>query len=357
MTFWNSIFCKSQVVLSAMKKVPSILEKNTLQHKKCLELRNLKDNYLNPYGYMPRKMQSKTSLKDEILKVMDNLEIKGGSTDAAIENDGSGVDNTSRTELFRLASLYNGPERNLVNFPRMVKSEDSPKTSYLSVFKEWFELFSKKTGFTEPFRVAPLCASAVCTTETKPAVAETNKSIIVAGFPKPNGLPQPNPFNGPERDLVNFPRMVRLEDPPKTRYLFVPEEWFEVFYEKTGVTGPYVLAAGITTFLLSKEIWVVDHEFPYVLATIGLFYVGWKKFGASLASSIDREIDEYEASCNSSRIGEIDSLRKTVEHQKIEVWRTEAQAQIIRAKRENVAIQLEAAYGGRLIPSFERTTR
>ncbi|XP_029347218.1 uncharacterized protein LOC115034422 [Acyrthosiphon pisum] len=97
---------------------------------------------------MPRKMQSKTSLKDEILKVMDNLEVKGGSTDAAIENDGSGVDNTSRTELFRLASLYNGPERNLVNFPRMVKSEDPSKTSYLSVLKESFELFYEKTGIT-----------------------------------------------------------------------------------------------------------------------------------------------------------------------------------------------------------------
>lgn len=57
--------------------------------------------------------------------------------------------------------------------------------------------------------------------------------------------------------------------------------------------GPYVFAAGITTYVLSKEIWVVEHEFPYVLATIGLFYVGWKKFGSSLAAYLDKEIDVF----------------------------------------------------------------
>lgn len=55
--------------------------------------------------------------------------------------------------------------------------------------------------------------------------------------------------------------------------------------------GPYVFTAGLTTYLLSKEIWVVEHEFPYVLATIGLFYIGWKKFGTSLATFLDKEVD------------------------------------------------------------------
>ncbi|XP_068215153.1 ATP synthase subunit b, mitochondrial [Palaemon carinicauda] len=151
-----------------------------------------------------------------------------------------------------------------------------------------------------------------------------------------------------ERDEVNFPRRVRPIEPGRVRLGFLPEEWFKFFYAKTGVTGPYMLGLGLGTFLFSKEIYVLEHEYYTGLTILFMVVYGVKKFGPGLAAYLDKEIDEIEGSWVNYRKGSIQSIKDTIEAEKKAQWEAEGQTVLFDAKRENVALQLEAAYRERL---------
>lgn len=146
-------------------------------------------------------------------------------------------------------------------------------------------------------------------------------------------------------------RPVRQE-PGKVRLGFVPEEWFQFFYKKTGVTGPYTFAFTLSTYLVSKEIYVLEHEYYSGLSLLIMWIVGIKKLGPKVAAYLDKEIDEYEAGWNKSREEEKQVLGEQIAEEEKAQWSLEGQNLLIQAKRENVALQLEANYRERLIAVY-----
>jgi F-type H+-transporting ATPase subunit b len=72
---------------------------------------------------------------------------------------------------------------------------------------------------------------------------------------------------------------------------------FQYFYPKTGVTGPYVFGAGMMTYFLSKEIYVMEHEYYSGLSILAMVVYATKKFGPGLAAYLDKEVDV--SSCES----------------------------------------------------------
>ncbi|XP_026739512.1 ATP synthase subunit b, mitochondrial [Trichoplusia ni] len=161
---------------------------------------------------------------------------------------------------------------------------------------------------------------------------------------------------GGARDEQNFPRPVRGE-PGKVRLGFLPEEWFQFFHSKTGVTGPYTFGVGLATYLCSKEIFVMEHEYYTGLSLALMVYIAAKKLGPPLAAYLDKEVDAIETEWNESRTDSIKSLENAVEAEKTAQWRAQGQELLIQAKKENVLLQLEAAYRERLMNAYTEVKR
>merc|ERR1711887_230471 len=155
----------------------------------------------------------------------------------------------------------------------------------------------------------------------------------------------------PERDLVNFPARVRPIDKPPVRLGIFPEEWFTAMYSKTGVTGPYMALFGVSTFLASKEYFVMEHDFYVVLTGVV------KSAGPDWTASINKELDEEEAALRSIRQNEIDQIKATVAAEEASQADTSAYVDIIAAKKEAVGLQLEAVYRARLQDAYTQVKK
>jgi F-type H+-transporting ATPase subunit b len=156
----------------------------------------------------------------------------------------------------------------------------------------------------------------------------------------------------PERDLVNFPRRTRPIDKPPVRLGFLPEEWFTFFHAKTGATGPYVFLATVGTYLVSKEIYVLEHEFYTGIAMFCVMAGFIKVAGPSITEAVNQEMDRSESRLKAIRQDEIDRCQAAISDEEKSQWMATSYETLIQAKKENVALQLEAAYRERLHEAY-----
>ncbi|XP_073820480.1 ATP synthase subunit b, mitochondrial-like [Musca autumnalis] len=140
----------------------------------------------------------------------------------------------------------------------------------------------------------------------------------------------------------NYPK--RPIDPEKVRYGFIPENWFQFFYDKTGVTGPYVFGLGLINYLISKEIYICEHEFYNGLSMALLCIAAVKKLGPIAAAYCDKEIEKIEENWKEMHKAELKALQNLIEHERQEQWRAEGSLLLMQMKKENIALQLEEAH-------------
>lgn len=186
---------------------------------------------------------------------------------------------------------------------------------------------------------------------------QTSRALIAFGSrATSSSTPSTQPATTDEKQTSLYARPIRQE-PGKVRLGFVPEEWFQFFYKKTGVTGPYTLAITLGTYLVSKEIYVLEHEFYNGISFAIMWIYGVKTFGPKVAKALDKEIDEYEESWNQGRNEEKRVLSEQISDEEKAQWSMEGQNVLIQAKRENIALQLEANYRERLITAYNEVKK
>lgn len=191
---------------------------------------------------------------------------------------------------------------------------------------------------------------------SRAAILSAQNSKALVAISRATGTSATNNAAAAAADAPNPPTFIRpvRQEPGKVRHGFIPEEWFQAFYNKTGATGPYAFAFTLSTYLVSKEIYVLEHEFYTGISVLLLWTIGIKKLGPKLAQYLDKEIDEYEAHWNSGRENEKKSLQEGISAEEKAQWSIEGQTLLVQAKRENVGLQLEASYRERLLTAYQQ---
>uniref|UniRef100_A0A8C5LYP7 ATP synthase subunit b n=1 Tax=Leptobrachium leishanense TaxID=445787 RepID=A0A8C5LYP7_9ANUR len=163
------------------------------------------------------------------------------------------------------------------------------------------------------------------------------------------------PFHTGKASLAPVPPLP--EKGGKVRYGLIPEEFFQFLYPKTGVTGPYVFGTGLLVYLLSKEIYVINHETIAGACILTVIIYSIKKLGPQVAAFADKLNDDKLAAAQEVKDASMKGLEKAIQEEKKEQWRVEGRHYLFDAKRNTVNMLLEVNFRERLLNVYNEVKK
>ncbi|CAH0550660.1 unnamed protein product [Brassicogethes aeneus] len=152
------------------------------------------------------------------------------------------------------------------------------------------------------------------------------------------------------------PRFSRCE-PSEVIWAFVPREWYDFFVCKTGATGFYTFLFTVSTYLVSKEILVLEHNFYNGLSMALLTGICIKYIGPLMAKSLDKLIEDYEKAWEKKECDDIKGLEQNILDEEFSQFEADGQMMVLEAKRENVYFQLEDCFRLRQVEVHEQVLK
>lgn len=153
------------------------------------------------------------------------------------------------------------------------------------------------------------------------------------------------PYDG----MGPLPPVPEYEEVKKDlKFYFIPKSWFDFFYNRTGVTGPYVFAGALFTFLASKEYYMFGHNWGHHSRQIFWSFVvyGWlnHKYGESLRDVVEGWRTEPFHAMDSIKEEEVVACYEVLENLRLLKWRAGLSEYYNEAKQINLDVMLETAF-------------
>lgn len=101
----------------------------------------------------------------------------------------------------------------------------------------------------------------------------------------------------------------------------------------------------------------MEHEFYAGLSLMIMVVYAVKKMGPAVAKFADKEVDKVEEEWSESRNSQLRELDETIADEKKAQWSAEGHTMLMAAKKENIGLQLEAAYRERLMSLYNEVKR